>query len=93
MTLNITIAFTEQNNTYMFFNPQPILGSMQSDYDSFDRSVDRVLDAWDDRVATMIQADGVNTLTQAAEGAISTMETEGHALMSLIDNMEFYARR
>lgn len=77
----------------MYFDPQPVISSMQYECETFDRAINRVLNSWDDRVSESMQASCIGNLASAGQNAVNTMTTHGNIIADLLDEMEYFARR
>ena len=77
----------------MYFNPQPVIGSMQNECEIFDRAINRVLESWDDRVSASMQTTCIGNLANAGQKAVNTLTIHSNKILNLLNEMEFYARR
>ena len=77
----------------MYFNPQPIISSMQNACSDYNKSINRVLQSWDDRVSDSMQTSCIGRLTQTGQSAASTMYQHGNNISNILSEMEFFARR
>lgn len=77
----------------MYFNPQPIIGSMQDACRCYNDAINRVLDSWDDKVSESMQVNCIGHLTNAGQEATNAMTEHGNKIADLLEEMSYYAYR
>ena len=77
----------------MYFNPQPIIGSMEDSCRVYNDAINRVIESWNDKVSDRMQVSCIGELTQAGQNATQTMINYGNSISDLLSEMEYFARR
>ena len=75
----------------MYYNPQPIIGSMQDACISYNNAINRVLESWDDKVSESMQTSCIGELAGAGQSAVDTMTTYGTRIADILDEMRYFA--